>query len=87
MEAKIMDICLLSRDPARLTVSLAESICLRALIKPVTFPFKLWASWKLVLATKPQQQERIAAVGLSNQSRLKLARPLWKRRDRLLGNA
>ncbi len=35
-------------DPARLTVSLAESLCLRASIKPLTFPFKIWASYKLV---------------------------------------
>lgn len=27
-------------DPARLTVALAESLMLRATIKPVTFPFK-----------------------------------------------
>ena len=36
-------------------MSLAESICMRAALKPVTIPFKLWASWKLVLMTKPQR--------------------------------
>ena len=33
-------------------MSLAESICLRAVIKPITLPLKLWLSWKVVLATK-----------------------------------
>jgi hypothetical protein len=33
-------------------VALAESLCLRAAIKPATFPFKLWAAYKLVLLTK-----------------------------------
>ncbi|KAL4441842.1 hypothetical protein ABPG77_003758 [Micractinium sp. CCAP 211/92] len=52
-------------DPARLTVSLAESLCLRASIKPLTFPFKIWASYKLVLFGKelrlggrPRQQQQ-----------------------------
>lgn len=45
-------LCILCRDPGRLTVSLAESICLRAVIKPITFPLKLWLSYKAVLATK-----------------------------------
>lgn len=36
----------------RLTVSLAESLCLRATIKPITFPFKLWAAYKLTLLAK-----------------------------------
>jgi len=45
-------LCTWCRDPGRLTVSLAESICLRAVIKPVTFPLKLWLSYKAVLATK-----------------------------------
>lgn len=39
-------------DPTRLTVGLAESLCLRATIKPVTFPFKLWASYMLTLQLK-----------------------------------
>ncbi len=39
-------------EPARLTVSLAESLCLRAAIKPATFPFKLWAAYKLTLLMK-----------------------------------
>mmetsp|Transcript_134 Transcript_134/g.486 ORF Transcript_134/g.486 Transcript_134/m.486 type:complete len:184 (-) Transcript_134:218-769(-) len=43
---------LAKRDPQRLTVSLAESLALRAGIKPITFPFKLWASWQMTLATK-----------------------------------
>lgn len=39
-------------DPSRLTVSLAESLCLRAAIKPATFPFKLWAAYKLTVLMK-----------------------------------
>ena len=39
-------------DPERLTVSCAESICFRGLIKPITVPGKLWACWKLTLLTK-----------------------------------
>ena len=42
-------------DPARLTVSLAESVCLRNAIKPATFPFKLWALCKLTLQLKRWQ--------------------------------
>lgn len=39
-------------DPARLTLSLAESLALRACIKPGTFVFKLWASAAVVKAGK-----------------------------------
>lgn len=35
-------------DPRRLTTSLAESILIRAGIKPITFVFKLWASYMIV---------------------------------------
>jgi len=42
----------LQKDPTRLTVSLAESLCLRAAIKPLTFPFKLWASYQVVILMK-----------------------------------
>lgn len=38
-------------DPGRLTASLAESICVRAGIKPATFPFKIWASYQFVKRT------------------------------------
>ena len=57
------------RDPARLTVALAESISLRACIKPITFPFKLWASWKLVLATKTRHHGNMAAMHVSRIQR------------------
>jgi len=43
---------LLPGDPARLPVALAESIGLRALLKPATFPFKIWASYHLTVAVK-----------------------------------
>lgn len=43
-------------DPGRLTTSLAESICVRASIKPATFPFKIWASYKFVQMTKRHQR-------------------------------
>ena len=39
-------------DPARLALSLAESLMLRACIKPGTFVFKLWASAALVKGGK-----------------------------------
>ena len=39
-------------DPARLTLSLAESLVLRAGIKPGTFVFKIWASAAVVRAGK-----------------------------------
>lgn len=39
-------------DTGRLTVSLAESIALRACIKPATFPFKIWASYQILMLTK-----------------------------------
>lgn len=39
-------------DAARLTTSLAESLCLRAAMKPATFVFKLWASYNIVLLAK-----------------------------------
>jgi len=49
-------------NTGRLTASLAESICVRAAIKPATFPFKLWASYKMVVATKPREQRRKTAM-------------------------
>ena len=39
-------------DPARATVSLAESLVLRATIKPATFVFKIWASAAVVSGAK-----------------------------------
>lgn len=39
-------------DPQRASVALAESIGIRAVIKPVTFPFKIWASYKLTVVLK-----------------------------------
>jgi hypothetical protein len=53
-------------------VSLAESITLRACIKPLTFPFKIWASYKLVLATKVQQHGQAAAMHLSRAHHMML---------------
>ena len=44
-------------DAGRLTVSLAESLCPRAAVKPATFVFKLWASWKLVMMLKAGRQQ------------------------------
>lgn len=45
------------RNGKRLAVSLAESIALRAAIKPITFPGKMWASWKLTLLLKRKQRQ------------------------------
>lgn len=39
-------------DAARLTTSLAESLCFRAAAKPATFVFKLWASVVIVQLAK-----------------------------------
>ena len=39
-------------DSARLTTSLAESLCFRAAAKPATFVFKLWASFHIVRLAK-----------------------------------
>ena len=39
-------------EPARATVSLAESLVLRATIKPATFVFKIWASAAVVSGAK-----------------------------------
>ncbi len=68
---------LANRNPQRFTVSLAESLTLRAFIKPVTFTFKLWASWQLTVGTKrviarllqtdEGQQERAAVAKFSDQ--------------------
>lgn len=68
-------------EPARLTVSLAESLCLRASIKPLTFPFKIWASYKLVLFGKrlqlggrpTHQRQQAAEAASSPKRRSKLA--------------
>ena len=45
----------------KVTLALAESIALRAAIKPVTFPFKIWASYTLVLASKAQRRRPATA--------------------------
>lgn len=52
-------------DPARATVSLAESLALRATLKPATFVFKIWASAavvsgakKVLAANKRRRKER-----------------------------
>jgi hypothetical protein len=34
------------------TVALAESVILRASIKPITVPFKLWSAYELIQLTK-----------------------------------
>mmetsp|Transcript_3195 Transcript_3195/g.19755 ORF Transcript_3195/g.19755 Transcript_3195/m.19755 type:complete len:138 (-) Transcript_3195:861-1274(-) len=48
---------LAKKNGKRLAVSLAESIALRAAIKPITFPGKMWASWKLTLLLKRKQPQ------------------------------
>lgn len=54
-------------DPGRLTVSLAESIVVRAALKPATFVFKLWATYQVVAAvarrrTAPVKAQRRRAL-------------------------
>eukprot|EP00959_Pyramimonas_sp_CCMP1952_P274200 5731396-Pyramimonas_sp.AAC.1 len=48
-------------DPERLTISCAESITFRGLIKPFTVPGKLWAAWKLTLMTKSRDHIKKSA--------------------------
>ena len=43
-----------SVDAARLTTSLAESLCARAAAKPATFVFKLWAAYQIMKVGKHQ---------------------------------
>ena len=40
--------------PERLLISLGESIVLRNLMRPITIPFKLYATWKIILFLKGQ---------------------------------
>jgi len=55
-------------DPGRLTASLAESICIRAGIKPATFPFKIWASYQFV-KVRPSSMESLSCTVLSDPTR------------------
>ena len=56
-------------EPARLTTSLAESLCFRAAAKPGTFIFKLWASYQIVrigkqrVCSKKKHEERQNSSG------------------------
>lgn len=50
--ARVRQLSWLRGDPARLTVSLAESMMLRGAIKPLTLPFKIWASYEILIAGK-----------------------------------
>lgn len=42
-------------DGERMVISLGESVVLRNLIRPVTIPFKLWATWKIIIMLKNPQ--------------------------------
>ena len=55
---------LVRADPARATVGLAESLVLRATIKPATFVFKIWASAAVVSGAK-----RVLAASESERRR------------------
>ena len=41
----------------RVIISLGESVVLRNLIRPVTIPFKLWATWKIIFFLKNPQKK------------------------------
>ena len=56
-------------------MSLAESICLRAVIKPITLPLKLWLSWKAVLATKGPMRGLTGSSGVAVASMSVFRRP------------
>jgi hypothetical protein len=43
------------QDAPRLTMSLGESLGVRAVVKPITFPAKIWGSVKIVQAFKRGQ--------------------------------
>lgn len=42
-------------DGERVVISLGESVVLRNLIRPFTIPFKLWATWKIIILLKNPQ--------------------------------
>ena len=44
-------------DPTRLTVALAESLTLRAFIKPITFGGKLWVTYEFMKFVKRKSDE------------------------------
>ena len=44
-------------DPTRLTVALAESLTLRAFIKPITFGGKLWVTYEFMKFVKSKSEE------------------------------
>ena len=63
-------------DPTRLTVALAESLTLRAFIKPITFGGKLWVTYEFMKFVKRKSDEgttekmankknKVASVSLS----------------------
>ena len=44
-------------DPTRLTVALAESLTLRAFIKPITFGGKVWVTYEFMKFVKRKSDE------------------------------
>lgn len=63
------------RDAPRVTLALAESISLRAVIKPLTFPLKIWASYKLVLAMKPARRGGAATASVAMRYKRRQRQP------------
>jgi len=57
------------------TLALAESISLRAVIKPLTFPFKIWASYKLVLAMKRARRGGTATASVAMRYKRRQRQP------------
>lgn len=63
------------RDAPRVTLALAESISLRAVIKPLTFPLKIWASYKLVLAMKRARRGGTATASVAMRYKRRQRQP------------
>ena len=49
-------------DPTRLTVALAESLTLRAFIKPITFGGKLWVTYEFMKFVKRKRATRASSA-------------------------
>ena len=56
-------------DTARLTEALAESLCVRAALKPATFAFKLGATCEIVKCVKKARKRALLGGGLRNDQR------------------
>ena len=49
-------------DSERVIISLGESIILRNILRPITVPLKLFATWKIILFLKGNKQNEIKSI-------------------------